>query len=255
MVRLEERLWSFNMNQNELIEIAGCTRDDVLKMLSGKGHYGGALSCVEMMVYLYFKEMKENDKFVLSKSHASVTLYSILARKGLLDKKDLETYAKKGSKLGVCAESDLVPGVEFCTGSLGHGLPFCVGLALGNKLRKNDDRVFILMGDGECQEGSVWEAAIFAGHHKLNNLYAIIDYNKIQSSGRIEDIINLEPFSSKWKACNWNVVEIDGHSFECYEDVFTKSDGPTVIIAHTIKGKGVSSIEDKSNSHFCKIEV
>ncbi|GAF92205.1 unnamed protein product, partial [marine sediment metagenome] len=207
-------------NEKKLEKIAKEVRKDILQMLADGGHFGGALSCVELLTTLYFDQLKENDNFILSKAHASTTLYSILSKKGIIDKKILKTYGKKNSCLGVHAETHLIPGIEFSCGSLGHGLSFGTGMALANKINNKDGRIYVLLGDGELEEGSVWEAAMFAAHHNLNNLVAIIDYNKIQSMGRIKDIINLEPLAEKWKAFGWDVLEVDGHDFTDLLKVF-----------------------------------
>ena len=238
----------------KLEEYAKEVRRDLLGMLVGGGHFGGSYSCVEILLTLYMNALTKKDKFVLSKAHASAALYSVLSKKGIVDKNMLITYGKKGSCLGVHAEYHLIPGVEFSCGSLGHGLSYGGGLALANKLREKDGRIFVLLGDGECEEGSVWEAAMFASHHRLDNLIAIVDYNKIQSMGRVEDIVGLEPFVDKWKSFGWKVIEANGHDFGALIQTFKKirhSKGkPIVIIAHTIKGKGLSIIENKPNCHF-----
>jgi len=244
-------------DKNHLENIAKNVRKDIIKMLENGGHFGGTLSCVEILTSIYFNRLKKEDKLILSKAHASAALYSILSKKGIIDKKLLLTYGKKGSCLGIHAEFNLVPGVEFSCGSLGHGLSFATGMALAKKLRKEDGIIYVIIGDGESQEGSVWEAAMFASHHKLDNLVTIIDYNKIQSMGRIEDIINLEPFGDKWKAFGWNVIDVDGHDFgdllNKFYDVSTEDNKPTVIIAHTFKGRGLSFLENQSNCHYYRL--
>ncbi len=244
-------------NIPKLKEYAKEVRKDILDMLVDKGHFGGAYSCVEILLALYMEILAKKDKFILSKGHASVALYSVLSKRGIIDKSMLATYGKKDSRLGVHAEKHLVPGVELSCGSLGHGLSYGGGLALGNKLKDEDGRIFVLLGDGECEEGSVWEAIMFASHHKLDNLTAIVDYNKRQESGRVEDIVGLEPFADKWRAFNWNVLEVNGHDFEALMQIFEKTKHlkgkPIAIIAHTVKGKGLSIIEDKPNCHFPRL--
>jgi len=231
-------------------------RRDIFDMIVGigGGHFGGAYSCVEILLTLYMEVMTKKDKFILSKAHASVTLYSVLSKKKIVDKNLLTTYGKDGSCLGVHAESHLVPGVEFSCGSLGHGLSFSTGLALAKKLKKEDGRIFVLLGDGESQEGSVWEAAMFSSQHNLDNLIAIVDYNEIQSMGRLENIVNLEPFTKKWESFGWSVLEVDGHNYSALIKTFNEiqklKGKPIVIIAHTKKGRGLSLIEDKSDCHY-----
>jgi len=241
---------------SKLEEYSEEVRRDIFKMITGigGGHFGGAYSCVEILITIYMEVLTNKDKFILSKAHASATLYSVLSKKKIIDKNLLSTYGKDGSCLGVHAESHLTPGVEFSCGSLGHGLSFSAGLALGKKLKKEAGRIFVLIGDGESQEGSVWEAAMFSSQHNLDNLIAIVDYNKIQSMGRLEDIISLEPFTKKWESFGWNVFEADGHDYTDLFNIFTKIQKnigkPSVIIAHTKKGRGLSLIEDKSDCHY-----
>ncbi len=241
-------------NTLKLEKYAKEVRRDLLDMLVDGGHFGGAYSCVEILLTLYMNSLTKKDKFILSKAHASATLYSVLSKKGIIDNKQLITYGKKDSNLSVHAESHLVPGVEFSCGSLGHGLSYGAGLALGSKLKNKDGRIFVLLGDGECEEGSVWEAAMFASHHKLDNLIVTIDYNKIQSMGRVKDIVGLEPFVDKWRSFGWDAIEVNGHDFgtliQTYKKAPHSKGKPIVIIAHTLKGKGLSIIENKSNCHF-----
>ncbi len=225
----------------------------VMCVHAGGGHIAPSLSSVEILVALYFKILKidknnykndNRDRFILSKGHASAALYAILAEKNIINKDILNTFCQKGSILGGHPEMHLVPGVEFSSGSLGHGLSFGAGMAFAGKLDKMDYRVFALLSDGECQEGTVWEAALFASHHKLDNLIAIIDHNKLQSLDRINNILSLEPFGDKWKSFGWEVREVDGHDLPQICDVLTpvpfSKNKPSVLIAHTIKGKGIS---------------
>lgn len=256
------------MNKHEITLLRNIAKEIRKKIVlmcfhAGGGHIAPSFSCVELLVGLYFKVMKldknnymsgDRDRFILSKGHASAALYAILAEKGILDKNTLNTFCQKDSILGGHPEKHLVPGVEFSSGSLGHGLSFGVGLALAAKLDNKDYRVFVLLSDGECQEGSVWESALFASHHKLENLIAIIDHNKLQSLGRVNNILNLNPFKDKWASFGWDVKEIDGHDILQISDTlssipFSKSK-PNAIIAHTIKGKGISFMENEPIWHY-----
>jgi len=236
-------------------------RKKILKMMfnSQTSHTGSCLSCVEILTYLYFKvlrnQLKENrDRFILSKGHAAAALYATLAQKGFFSAKILDGYCKDGGKLHGHPTKGSVPGIEASTGSLGHGLPIGNGIALAGKKDKKNYRVFVLMSDGECDEGSNWEAALFAAHHKLDNLTAVIDYNKLQAFGRTNEVLNLEPLADKWKAFGWQVKEVDGHNFSEIKKAFSKipfrKGKPSLIIAHTIKGKGVSFMENKLEWHY-----
>ncbi len=230
---------------------------------AGGGHIAPSLSSVEILVGLYFKILKidknnyksdNRDRFILSKGHASAVLYAILAEKDIINKNILNTFCQKGSILGGHPEMHLIPGVEFSSGSLGHGLSFGVGIAFAGKLDHKDYRVFTLLSDGECQEGSVWEAALFASHHKLDNLIAIIDHNKLQSLDQINNILSLKPFKDKWKSFGWEVREVDGHNISQICDVLASvpfaKNKPNVLIAHTIKGKGISFMENTPIWHY-----
>ena len=230
---------------------------------AGGGHIAPSLSSVEILVALYFKILKidknnykqdNRNRFILSKGHASAALYAVLAKKGIIDENILNTFCQKGSILGGHPEAPLIPGVEFSTGSLGHGLSLGVGMAFAGKLDKKDYRVFALLSDGECQEGSVWEAAMFASHHKLDNLIAIIDHNKLQSLGRVDEIVSLGPFVDKWKAFGWGVREVNGHNISEIVDALERApffkDKPSVLIAHTTKGKGISFMENVPIWHY-----
>ena len=236
--------------------IAKKIRQDIFQMITDKGggHYGGSLSTVEILVSLYYKIMDPEDRFVLSKAHAGAALYSVLASKKIIDKKLLKTYGKDGSILGIHPERELLPQIEFSSGSLGHGLPFSIGLALGLKKLGKSNNVYCLIGDGESQEGSVWEAGLFAAHHKVDNIIAITDYNKKQSSGLVRDILGLDEITEKWMAFGWHVIEVDGHSFEdliqSTLQINQVKEKPKMIIAHTVKGKGISFIENREMCHF-----
>ena len=254
------------MNEiKDLEKLSKKLRKTVLKMCyhAGGGHIAPSYSSVELMTTLYFKILnldKNNlksdtrDRFVLSKGHASALYYAILAEKGIIDEKTLNTFCQKGSKLGGHPETHLIPGVELSTGSLGHGLSFGAGVAFAGKMDKRNYRTFVLLSDGECEEGSIWEAALFASQHKLDNLIAIVDHNKLQSLGKVKEIISLEPFADKWKSFGWDVKEIDGHNIseiiDALESIpFTKNK-PSVVIAHTIKGKGISFMEGVPIWHY-----
>jgi transketolase len=230
---------------------------------SSGGHIASSLSIIEILVVLYHRILRidpdnpkapDRDRFILSKGHAGVSLYAILADQGFFPKKELCNFGKKGSILGGHPDMHKVPGVEASTGSLGHGFSFGAGMALAGKLDHKDYRVFVLLGDGECQEGSVWETAMFASHHKLDNLIAIIDYNKIQAMDRLDRIVSLEPLTAKWKAFGWEVKEADGHNTRELNDIlscvpFAKGK-PSLLIAHTIKGKGIAFMENTAIWHY-----
>lgn len=239
-------------------------RKSIVKMVSEakSGHPGGSLSAADLITYLYFKEMNidsnnvatiDRDRFVLSKGHASPLLYAVLAEKGLINKEDLKTFRKINSKLQGHPNMNYVAGVDMSTGSLGQGISTAVGMALANKLDNKSDRIYVLFGDGECQEGQVWEAAMSAAHYKLNNLCAIVDFNQLQIDGNITDVLNPTPIDKKFEAFNWNVIQINGHDFDEIASAFKQAraceDKPTVIIAHTIKGKGVSYMENNYAWH------
>ena len=250
---------------NQLQKIARSIRLQVLEMImrSKSAHIGSSLSAVEILASLYFGIMKINprnsndanrDRFILSKGHAVAALYATLAERGFFDKNLLANYCANGSNLPGHASRNYVSGIEVSTSSLGHGLAIANGMALAGKRDRKKYRIFVLLSDGECDEGSTWEAILFASHHKLDNLVAIVDYNKWQAFGKIKDVLNLEPFTKKWKDFGWSVKEINGHNFrEIYKALrkipFQKNK-PSVLIAHTIKAKGVSFMEDKLESHY-----
>lgn len=245
---------------NELKQLCKENRQNVLKMVHNakSGHIGGALSSTELMTVLYHKFMNvspkwddKRDRFVLSKGHASSILYSVLSQLGFFPKEELMTFRLLGSKLQG-HPAPFCKGVEVATGSLGQGLSIACGMALGLRLDKNPANVFVLMGDGEMQEGSVWEALMHASHRNLNKIVAIIDRNRLQIDGCTENVKSLDPLDEKLKAFNWNVIEIDGHNIQqIYEaiDCAKKSDKPTAILANTIKGKGVSFMENNAGWH------
>jgi len=225
---------------------------------SKAAHLASSLSCIDILAILYEKILKINpkkndykrDRFILSKGHAAGALYATLAHKGFFNKNRLKTYGSKNSLLEEHPNPKL-NGVEAPTGSLGHGLPVACGMALSAKILKMNFRAFVLLGDGECNEGTIWESILFASSKKLNNLIAIVDFNGWQGIGRTKSILNLNPFSEKWKSFGWNVKKINGHNhrqlYSCLKKRYSK---PTVIIAKTIKGKGVSFMEDNNNWHY-----
>lgn len=246
-------------------------RKNLLKLchLAGALHIGGDLSMTDIMVALHQYGMKFDpqnpgwagrDRFILSKGHGAGSLYIAQAMAGFYELDHVfENYDKLDSPFGI-HPSDKIPGVEISTGSLGHGLSLCIGLALAARLNGQQHRIFTLMGDGEIQEGSVWEAAMSAGHYKLGNVVAIIDRNGLSLDGETESIMKLEPLGDKWQAFGWNVVAIDGHDMEQIVKVIdnlppTDSDIPTVIIAKTVKGKGVSFMENNVNWHAGSIDA
>mgnify|MGYP004006581955 CR=1 FL=1 len=226
------------------------------------GHPGGVLSSIDILSYLFMKEMKydkkdfsakERDRFILSKGHCAPALYAVAAEAGIIDKSRLNGLRKLNHELQGHTHRGATPWVEASTGSLGQGFSFAIGEAKGMKIQKVDNRVYVMLGDGELQEGEVWEGIMFASHHQLDNLCAIIDYNKMQSDDLNENIMGLEPLASKWKSFNWHVIEINGHNDEEIEIAFKQArdtkNKPTVIIAHTIKGKGVSYMEGSPAWH------
>ncbi|MBM3710480.1 MAG: transketolase [Actinobacteria bacterium] len=248
-----------------LEEMAKKIRTDIVEMLceAGSGHAGGSLSMSDIFSYLYFSgilkidpkkpDLKDRDRVVLSKGHACPVLYAALAEKGYFDKSHLKTLRKYGSILQGHPDMKKTPGVDMTTGSLGQGLSCAVGMALGVKLDGLGSKVFTIVGDGECNEGQIWEAAMAAAHYSLGNLIAIIDRNGLQIDGYTKDIMNTEPLADKWKSFNWEVLEIDGHSFDeidsAISDAVAVKDKPVCIIANTTKGKGVSFMEGQCDWH------
>lgn len=243
----------------ELKRIAAIIRCDIIEMITraGSGHPGGALSAVEIVTALYFRVMRidpknphwpDRDRFILSKGHACPVLYSALAERGYFDRTHLWALRQINSILQGHPDMRKTPGVDMTVGSLGHGLSVGVGMALSGKLRGKDYHVWVLLGDGEIQEGSVWEAAMAATKWKLDNLTAILDRNRLQNDGWVDEEMPIEPVTDKWKAFGWYVMEIDGHDMEqvvnALETAKTIKGQPTIIIAHTVKGKGVSFMEN-----------
>ncbi len=245
--------------------LAAYIRRHIVNMthLGGSSHVGSGLSIADILAVLYGEVLnidpddpkyENRDRFILSKGHAGAAVYAALAEVGFFNKDKLKEHYQNGSVLSGHVSHKGVPGVELSTGSLGHGLGVAAGMALSGKLRNKDHKVFALLSDGECDEGSNWEAILFSSHHKLANLIAIIDYNKIQSLDTTENTLALEPFADKFKAFGWNVLEADGHKHDELVSAFTKiyeqHDSPSVLICHTIKGKGVSFMENSVLWHY-----
>ena len=228
---------------------------------ANSGHPGGSLSCADILTTLYFDEMRvdpknpkdpNRDRFVLSKGHCAPALYATLALKGFFPEADLNTFRKVDSYLEGHPSMNYVPGVDMSTGSLGQGIATAVGMALAAKIDKKDYRVYSILGDGEIEEGLVWEAAMAAAHYKLNNLVAFVDYNGLQIDGNITDVMNPEPIADKFVAFGWNVIAINGHNHAEIKDALEaakKSDKPTCVVCHDIKGKGVSFMEGDYGWH------
>jgi transketolase len=235
-----------------------------LTVIAGGGHLGGALSMTDIVVALYYNFMKydpknphwsERDRFILSKGHGALALCPVLADVGFYPEELMNNFNGLDSPFGMHPDMNKIPGIEMSTGSLGHGLSVAVGAALAERLDKGKWRVFCLLGDGELNEGMVWEAAMSAKQFKLGNLVAIVDRNKFSLDGPTEEIMSIEPLADKWKAFGWNVVEIDGNDMKeiitaLYSLPPSESEKPTCIIAHTIKGKGVSFMENKTEWHY-----
>ena len=226
-------------------------------------HLGSALSCVDILVAAYWKALRidprqpdsvEYDKLILSKGHAASALYVALAFRGFFPESELEDFAKHGKALAEQPAPGCAPGVELATGSLGHGLPVGLGMALASKIQKINRNILVVMSDGECNEGSVWEAAMLAPVHRLDNLTVVVDYNKWQATGRSNEIMALESLREKWRAFGWHSQDIDGHDIDSLAAAMRRDeaqkDRPTAIIAHTIKGKGISFMEDNNNWHY-----
>lgn len=227
-----------------------------------RGHVGAAMSLVEMLRVLYDEFLQyrpdeplwqDRDRLILSKGHGCLALYATLAHKGFFPLEELNTFGKATSRMGGHPEFGKLPGVEASTGALGHGLPIGVGIALAAKIRNQNHRVVVIMGDGEINEGSVWEAAMSASKHQLSNLLAMIDYNKFQSYGPTQEVLDLEPLADKWKAFGFEVAEVDGHDIHALKALFNRfplgEQKPTVVICHTVKGKGIPFAEGKAEWH------
>ncbi len=250
----------------EIARRAAEMRMDIVSMIAeaGSGHPGGSLSCADILAALYFggsmsydsgnPDDPDRDRFILCKGHAAPALYAVLAQAGYLDRDELKTLRKLGTRLQGHPDSSLLPGVEVSTGSLGQGLSVACGLAAGLRLQKRPSTVFALLGDGECQEGQVWEALMFAAHQGLDNLVAIIDRNDLQIDGHVCDVCDISDLSAKLAAFNWNVLEVDGHDLDALVQALAqakamKNGKPVAIVAKTVKGKGVSFMEDAAGWH------
>ena len=234
---------------------------------SGGAHVGGSLSIIDILTILYFKyldvhpadpQWDERDRFILSKGHAAAGLIPVLAKRGFFPEETLKTFNHFGSPFAMHPDSNKVIGCDASAGSLGHGLSMAVGVALGARQRKMPWKTVCLMGDGECCEGSIWEAAMSAPHFKLGNLIGIVDRNRYMIDGETEDVMPLEPFADKWRAFGWDVVEVDGHDFDQLDEALAKAwaatDVPVLILAHTIKGKGVDFMENNVVYHYASAD-
>lgn len=250
-----------------MVDIQQTARDirkTIYKMAhyAGGGHMGAAFSMTDIISVLYFDNVlkydasnpmwEDRDKFILSKGHACYALYAVLAKAGYFSEEELWSVGKPGSRFGGHPKMYDIPGVEASTGALGHGLSFAIGIAYANKVDHRDNHVYVVLGDGECQEGSIWEGALSAPTLELDNLTVIVDHNKLQAMDDLENIVHMRPFAEKWKAFGWNVVEINGHNFvEIKKALLTRrTKKPTLVIANTIKGKGVSFMENVPIWHF-----
>lgn len=252
------------MDYSKYVQYSKIIRKDILNMLhlAGSGHPGGSLSSVELIVALYFGILRhdpqnpfweDRDRVIFSKGHVCPTQYACLMRSGYFQEDELSTLRKVNSRLQGHPSYGHLPGIEVATGSLGQGLSIGNGMAIGIKLNNRDSKVFVLLGDGELQAGQVWEAALTAAHHKLNNVCAIVDYNKLQIDGKVADIKNIYPIKEKFESFGWNALEINGHKyqeiFDAYDNFCNQENKPTVIVAHTIKGKGISYMENNVDWH------
>ena len=252
------------MSVEDLKKMAATIRCDIIEMIctAKAGHPGGSLSATDLVTALYFRLMRidpanprwpDRDRFILSKGHACPVWYSALAERGFFDKSHLGTLRRLGSILQGHPDMNKVPGIDMTAGSLGHGLSVGIGMALAGRLQKKDYHIWVVIGDGESQEGSVWEAAMAGSKWKLDNLTAILDRNNLQNDSYVDELMPIEPVADKWRAFGWNTVEIDGHRMEeivpALESVKTFKGAPTIIIAHTVKGKGVSYMENVCEWH------
>jgi len=253
-----------SLSTEEMEAIAKKLRRHIITMTgkAGSGHPGGSLSAVEIVTALYFRLLRhkpkdpqwtDRDRFILSKGHAAPLLYAALAECGYLPIDELITLRQLDSRLQGHTDRTVTPGVEMSAGALGQGLSFAIGVALAGRLNSQKYRVYVLLGDGECDEGQVWEGAMAAAHFKVDNLVAIVDNNGLQIDGWNRDVMNLDPFNQKWQTFGWHVIEVDGHDLAQLTDAFNQAKlvkgQPTVIIAHTIKGKGVSFMENNVSFH------
>jgi transketolase len=260
----EAEVFSLSASVAEMEAMAKKLRRHIVTMIgkAGSGHPGGSLSAVEILTALYFKMMRhkpqdphweDRDRFILSKGHAAPLLYAVLAECGYFPVEELLTLRQLDSRLQGHTDRTITPGVEMSAGSLGQGLSFALGVALADRLDGQDYRVYVLLGDGECNEGQVWEAAMATSHYSVDNLTAIVDNNGQQIDGWNCDVMSLDPFAAKWQAFGWKVIEVDGHSIPqliaAFKEAQKVKGQPAVIIAHTVKGKGVSFMENNPDFH------
>lgn len=237
-----------------LEKISNSVRKSIINQVNTarSGHPGGALSCADILITIYYKTIKEGDKVILSKGHGCAALYAVLAEKGFFEKEELSTFRKINSRLQGHPSLHKTPGVDAPSGSLGQGLSIANGIAMSFKMDKKENYVYCIIGDGESQEGQIWEAAMTASHYKLNNVIAFLDHNKLQIDGTNDEVMKIMPAKEKFEAFGWYVLEIDGHNFSEIEEAILKAkmqEKPTMIIANTIKGKGISFMENQIAWH------
>ena len=252
-------------NEAALVDIARDLRFGLIKLShrAGTPHLASSMSCVEILVAAYWMALRidparaddpARDRFILSKGHAATTLYTTLAMRGFFPPAWLDEFNRDGGRFAEHPGPHCAPGVEAATGSLGHGLPIGLGMALAGRIENRDYRVYVTVSDGECNEGSLWEAAMFAGGRKLDRVCVIVDYNKWQATDRSDEVLALSPLADKWTACGWDAYEVDGHDIAALGELMcsvpNSSGKPVAIIAHTVKGKGVSFMEDDNNWHY-----
>lgn len=252
------------LSHSELLEVTRRMRRNIIKMThrAKGGHPGGCLSAADLLAVLYMKVLRldprnphweKRDFFFLSKGHAVPALYAILSERGFIPEEELLTFRETEGRLPAYPSCETTPGVDMASGSLGQGLSIANGAALAAKLNGSEQRAYVMLGDGELHEGQIWEAMLTAAHYKLDNVCAIVDYNKLQLDGRLDEVKSLGDLQGKWASFGWNVLEIDGHDLDQIEEAFAQADAtqgcPSVIIAHTIKGKGISFMEDEVGWH------
>lgn len=257
-------IWRETMNLSEMKQVASQIRQDIVQMVhaAGSGHPGGSLSSADLMTVLYFDvmnidpkqpDMVSRDRFVLSKGHAAPVAYATLARRGFFEPSELVNLRKMGHMLQGHPNMTYIPGIDMSTGSLGQGFSASVGMALAGKLDEAEYRTYALLGDGELNEGLIWEAAMSAAHYKLDNLCAILDYNGLQIDGANEDVMGIKPVDKKFESFGWHVIHVDGHDFEAIQKAFAEASQtkgkPSILIAKTVKGKGVSFMENEASWH------
>ncbi len=265
LVEVKDDAQEDNIKLHELKKRAALLRWRILQTShkASVPHLGSCLSCIDILTALYFSELRidpanpcspDRDRFILSKGHGAPALFQVLAMRGFYSESMLDNYGEDGT---IFAEHPpapgILPGIEAATGSLGHGLPIGLGMALAARMNKQDYRVYALLGDGECNEGTIWEAALLAGAQKLNNVCVVIDFNKWQATDRSREVMALDPLVDKWRAFGWNAHEVDGHNMEDLLGALKKfpaESKPTAIIAHTVKGSGISFMEDDNNWHY-----